>query len=99
MVEAVAKLRLVDGYVDGLNTLWDLREADLSTLSVEDMQLLVKYMEQTPKRRSVRIAILARRVGDFLILRLWREVSLSWYGQETRLFWSREEGCQWLEEP
>ena len=86
MVKAIAEM------------LWDFREADLSAISAEDMQLMLDYMEQTPKRRSVRIAILARKDADFLLLKLWRAVSANRYGQETKLFSNHEEACQWLEE-
>lgn len=98
MLKAIAEMRLVDGYADGLNALWDFREADLSAISAEDMQLMLDYMEQTPKRRSVRIAILARKDADFLLLKLWRAVSANRYGQETNLFSNHEDACQWLEE-
>lgn len=98
MVEAITEMRLVDGYSDGLNALWDFREADLSTLTVEDMKLMLDYMEQTPKRRSVRIAILALKDADFLLLKLWRVVSRRRYGQTTKVFSSHEDACHWLEE-
>ncbi|WP_323794988.1 hypothetical protein [Nisaea sp.] len=98
MVEAIAEMRLVDGYSDGLDALWDFREADLSTLSVEDMKLILDYMEQTPKRRSVRIAVLVFKDADFLLLKLWRAVSRSRYGQTTNVFSSHDEACHWLEE-
>ena len=98
MVDAITEMRLVDGYSDGMNALWDFREADLSTLTVEDMKLMLDYMEQTPKRRSVRIAILALKDADFLLLKLWRVVSRRRYGQTTNVFSSHEDACKWLEE-
>ncbi|MEP3115797.1 hypothetical protein [Nisaea sp.] len=98
MVEAIAEMRLVDGYSGGLNALWDFREADLSAIAAEDMKLMLSFMEQTPKRRSVRIAVLALRDADFMLLKLWRAVSESRYGQVTRLFSDYDEACQWLEE-
>ncbi len=97
MVEATAEMRQVDGYSDGLNALWDFREADLSAFSAEEMKSLLGFMEQTPKRRSVRIAILALKDADLLLLKLWRVVSESRYGQVTRLFSDYDEACQWLE--
>ena len=45
MAEAIAEMRQVDGYADGLNALWDFREADLSAVSAEDMKLMLDYME------------------------------------------------------
>ena len=98
MVEAIAEMRLVDGFSEGLNALWDFREADLSTLSVEDMKLMLDYMEERPKRRSVRIAVLVFKDADFLLLKLWRVVSRRRYGQTTKVFSSHEDACQWLDE-
>lgn len=98
MVEAIAEMRQVDGYADGLNALWDFREADLSAVSAEDMKLMLDYMEQTPKRRSVRIAILALKDADFLLLKLWGVVSRSRYGQTTKVFADYDEACLWLAE-
>lgn len=97
MVEAIAEMRQVDGYSDGLNALWDFREADLSAFSAEDMKFVLSFMEQTPKRRSVRVAVLALKAADLLLLKLWRVVSERRYGQVTRLFSDYEEACQWLE--
>ncbi len=98
MVEAITEMRQVDGYSDGLNALWDFREADLSAFSVEDMKFVLNYMEQTPKRQSVRVAVLALKDADFLLLKLWRVVSESRYGQTTRLFEDYDDACRWLEQ-
>lgn len=97
MVEAIAAMRQVDGYIDGLNALWDFRAADLSSVSAEDMNLILDFMEQTPKRRSVRVAVLILKDVDFLLLRLWHAVSTSRYGQKTRVFYRRDDACLWLE--
>jgi len=98
MVDAIAEMRLIDGYADGLNALWDFREADLSAVSAEDMQFMLDYMDQTPKRRSVRIAVLVLKDADILLLKLWCAVSSSRYGQTTKVFSNYEDACQWLEE-
>lgn len=99
MQQAVADMRQVDGYVDGMNALWDFRMADLSGFSSGDMKALLNYMEQTPRRKHVRIAILVAGEADFMLLKLWRVVSESRYGQTTELFSDREAAVSWLGAP
>ncbi|MEQ8335155.1 hypothetical protein [Nisaea sp.] len=96
VADAITEMRKVDGYADGLNSLWDFREADLSELSVGEMKTILEFMEQTPKRRSARIALLAAKKPDLLLLELWRVVSADRYGQSTVLFPDYDEACLWL---
>ncbi|UUX49445.1 hypothetical protein NUH88_18840 [Nisaea acidiphila] len=96
MQMAIADLRRVDGYVDGMNALWDFQEADLSQFSADDMKALLSYMEETPKRKKVRVAILLSGKVDFMLLKLWRAVSSRRYGQTTELFSDRESAVAWL---
>lgn len=96
MMEAIADLRRVEGYADGLNALWDFRDADLSSFSVDDMKAVLKYMEQTPRRKDVQIAILVEGKADLLLLKLWQVVSSRRYGQTTELFTNRQDADRWL---
>lgn len=92
------ELRRVPGYAEGLNALWDLRKADLSAFAVEDMNALLTYMEQTPKRRDVRIALLVSGEAEIILLRLWRAVSRNRYGQTTQILTDRDAAFRWLGE-
>jgi len=96
LTEAIADLRRVEGYADGLNALWDFRDTDLSGFSVEDMKAVLEYMEQTPRRKEVQVAILVAREGDILLVRLWQAVSSRRYGQSTKFFTDRQEADRWL---
>ncbi|WP_193182133.1 hypothetical protein [Nisaea sediminum] len=99
LMEAIADLRRVEGYVDGLNALWDFREADLSGFAADDMKAVLAYMEQTPRRKDVQIAILVAGAADLLLLKLWQVVSNRRYGQTTKLFTDREDAHRWLSGP
>lgn len=96
LIEAIADLRRVKGYVDGLNALWNFWDADLSGFAAEDMKAVLAFMEQTPRRKDVQIALLVARETDLLILKLWQVVSSGRYGQTTKLFTDRGDAEHWL---
>tara|TARA_R110002012_G_scaffold299217_1_gene498202 strand:- start:1317 stop:1697 length:381 start_codon:yes stop_codon:yes gene_type:complete len=99
MQVAVADMRQIEGYAGGLGALWDFRQADLSSFSVDDMKSLLDFMDQTPKRRSARVALIVARKPDVMLLELWRAISSDRYGQSTKIFEDYEAACLWLLSP
>ncbi len=90
--------------------LWDLRAADLSSYSIDDMARLRAYDDaeadrapdrptQDRGRRKFRIAAVFRGGSDELILRLWELAGEDSGDLERRSFEDIEAARRWVSEP
>lgn len=83
-----------DGRLDGV--LWDLREADLSDLTIAALRDIFRSKNALTPVKRLRIACLVATEGDAQILKLWAEGFDDDRPHHRRWFFDREEGLAWL---
>ncbi|MFC3230402.1 hypothetical protein ACFOGJ_24345 [Marinibaculum pumilum] len=67
-------------------TVWDLRQADLSTFTIEEMRQLGDYLGHFEYRRGVRTALVYRSPLELPLLKLWHLVGNGFLEQDRRWF-------------
>ena len=85
-------------FAPGMNSLWDLREAQLETISVEAVQRLVAFVAKHSEARGEgRAALVAESDVAFGICRIY-EAFASALPTDVRAFRRLEEATEWLTE-
>ena len=84
--------------VAGRDRLWDYREADLTGLSAEDLETIVKFVEaRSDQLGNVRVGMLVAREVDFGISRQYGAVAGSSYGARFGVFRDEADAIAWME--
>ncbi|WP_420405555.1 hypothetical protein [Nisaea sp.] len=76
--------------------LWDWREADLSTVTIETFRTVWDRQSDIGFTGNWRVAALTRSDNARLILKLWESVGTHFSPRERRLFTSMDQAIAWL---
>ena len=86
-------------YPPDINTLWDVRERDFSSISLESMKSLIQISSNYPERGNAKVAFIVKGDLAYGMMRMYETFS-SFEGiklrQHLRVFRSLSEGEKWL---
>lgn len=83
--------------VDRKGILWDLRQADLSDLTIETLRDLFQMKNKIQPIRPLSIACVVSNPTDALILKLWAEGFDDTRPYSRRWFFSKDEARAWIQ--
>ena len=86
-------------YPPNINTLWDVREQDFSSISLESMKSLIQISNNYPERGTAKVAFIVKGNLAYGMMRMYETFS-SFEGlnlrQHLRVFKNFSEGEKWL---
>ncbi|MDH5483674.1 MAG: hypothetical protein OEY43_00435 [Gammaproteobacteria bacterium] len=87
----------VPGFVKGMDALWDLRQADLSQMSVDTVDKISHYIANNTDKRGVdyRIALVVSTDLAYGLARMFRTMS-DQIPVNINIFRSMDDACDWL---
>ncbi len=86
-----------EGYPSNVDTLWDMRKANLDSTNAEFWQSLIGMRQQRyPKRKNFRLALVASSDFSFGMLRMYEMLSEPHLPRELMVFRDLPAAEQWI---
>lgn len=83
-------------HLDGMDEIWDFREASLESFTRKDLQDLALFISKHLDKLAKRTALVVKNDLEFGIGRMWDVYAESDAPQERKLFRDIEEAFDWL---
>ena len=83
-------------HFDGMDELWDFRNASLASLTAENIQALSSFVGENLDKLAQRTALVVRRNLEYGIGRMWEAYAEVDAPQKRKLFRDIEEAIDWL---
>lgn len=94
--ETVEALLSNPDHKDGMNEVWDFRNASLANFTVEDLTSLAPFLTLHLDRLGKRAALVVGRDLEYGIGQMWSAFAEERAPRERRLFRTMEEAYLWL---
>ena len=94
--EIVEMLLSSPGHTDGMDEVWDFRNASLANFTSEDLTFLAPFLARHLDRLGRRAALVVGRDLEYGIGQMWGAFAEEKAPRERRLFRSMEDAFQWL---
>lgn len=94
--DAVLALLTHPDHVDGMEAIFDFREADLVNISREDINSYAKWLYPYLPKLAVKVATVVSRDLEFGIVRMWNTYSEGIIDQSRMIFREMDAAQEWL---
>lgn len=94
--EIVETLLSNPDHTDGMDEVWDFRDASLANFSIEDLTFLAPFLARHLDRLGRRAALVVGRDVEYGIGQMWEAFAKEYAPRERRLFRTMEDAFLWL---
>ena len=94
--EIVETLLSNPDHTDGMDEVWDFRNASLANFTIEDLTFLAPFLARHLDRLGKRAALVVGRDVEYGIGQMWGAFAQEKAPRERRLFRSMEDAFLWL---
>ena len=94
--DAVLALLAHPDHIDGMESIFDFREADLLNISQEDISGYAKWLSPYLPRLATKVATVVERDLEFGIIRMWNTYSEGIAEQSRMIFRDMDAAREWL---